>query len=174
MTHGSRALQSHDLSGEGINFGSHTYFFDQTRTWRPPQMRDQFNARATSETTRTLKTIHTIHSLIYCNKVDMIWMIMAAKWYSGHLEGLKLSHICLTGEEKSRKQPHPGNMSRPGIEFGPAAWQARMLPPAPQRWTNCHINCQNFMILRLYNICYILKTESTQNSNSIGLLVSEI
>ena len=26
-------------------------------------------------------------------------------------------------------------MSRPDIEPGPAAWQARMLPPAPQRWT---------------------------------------
>ena len=26
-------------------------------------------------------------------------------------------------------------MSRPGIEPGPAAWQARMLPLAPQRWT---------------------------------------
>ena len=26
-------------------------------------------------------------------------------------------------------------MSRPGIEPGPAAWQARMLPPDPQRWT---------------------------------------
>ena len=33
MTHASRASQSHDLSGEGINFGSHTYFFDHTRTW---------------------------------------------------------------------------------------------------------------------------------------------
>ena len=34
MTHAIRALQSHDLSGEGINSGSHTYFFDHTKTWR--------------------------------------------------------------------------------------------------------------------------------------------
>ena len=34
MTHDTRTLQSHDLSGEGINSGSHTYFFDHTRTWR--------------------------------------------------------------------------------------------------------------------------------------------
>ena len=35
----------------------------------------------------------------------------------GNLVGLKLPDICLTGEEK----PHPGNLSRPGIEPGPAA-----------------------------------------------------
>ena len=35
----------------------------------------------------------------------------------GDLVGLKLPDIHLTGEEK----PHPGNLSRPGIEPGPAA-----------------------------------------------------
>ena len=50
--------------------------------------------------------------------------------------GLKLPDICLRGWGKTPKKPHPGNLSRPGIELGPAAWQARMLPPAPQRWTN--------------------------------------
>ena len=30
-------------------------------------------------------------------------MIMTAKWYSGDLVGLKLPDICLTGEEKPRK-----------------------------------------------------------------------
>ena len=48
---------------------------------------------------------------------------------------LKLPGICLTDEEKHRKKSHPGNLSRPRIEPGPAAWQERMLPPAPQRWT---------------------------------------
>ena len=52
----------------------------------------------------------------------------------GELGGLKFPDICLTGEEKPRKNPHPRNLSRPGIEPGPAAWQARMLPVAPQRW----------------------------------------
>ena len=33
---------------------------------------------------------------------------------------------------KTPKKPHPGNLSRPGTEPGPAAWQARMLPLAPQ------------------------------------------
>ena len=62
------------------------------------------------------------------------WMIMMDKWYSGNHWGLKLPDICLTGEEKPRKKPHPGNLSRPGLEPGPAAWQARMLPPVPRRW----------------------------------------
>ena len=34
----------------------------------------------------------------------------------GDLVGLKLPDICLTGEEKPRRQPHPGNLSRPGIK----------------------------------------------------------
>ena len=49
----------------------------------------------------------------------------------GDLVGLNFPDIRLTGEKK----PHPGNLSRPGIEPGPAAWQARMQPLAPQRWT---------------------------------------
>ena len=39
----------------------------------------------------------------------------------GDLVGLNLPDIRLTGEEKPRKKPHPGNLSRPGIESGPAA-----------------------------------------------------
>ena len=55
----------------------------------------------------------------------------------GDLGGLKLPDIRLTGEEKPRKKkPHPGNLSRSGIEPGPAAWQARMLLLAPQWWTH--------------------------------------
>ena len=39
----------------------------------------------------------------------------------GDLGGLKLPDICLIGDEKPRKKPHPGSLSRPGIEPGPAA-----------------------------------------------------
>ena len=53
----------------------------------------------------------------------------------GDLGGLKLPDICLAGEENPEK-PHPGNLPRPEIEPGPPAWQARMLPPSPQQWTN--------------------------------------
>ena len=39
----------------------------------------------------------------------------------GDLVGLKLPDIRLTGEEKPQEKPHPGYLSRPGIEPGPAA-----------------------------------------------------
>ena len=118
MTHASRALQSHDLSGEGINFGSHIYFLTTQGHGKPPWMSDQLNAGAISETTRTLKTIHIIHSHILSNKLDMIRMIMMAKWHSGNHRGLKLPEICLTGEENfektsPRKRVPTGNRTRP-------------------------------------------------------------
>ena len=39
----------------------------------------------------------------------------------GDLVVLNLPDIRLTGDEKPQKKPHPGNLSRPGIEPGPAA-----------------------------------------------------
>ena len=75
-----------------------------------------------------MKDGYTIHADIHSFKQgEYESMIMTAKWYSGTFVGLKLRDICLTGEGKPRKKPHPGNLSRTGIEPGPAAWQARML-----------------------------------------------
>ena len=51
---------------------------------------------------------------------------------------------------KTPKKPHPGNLSWPGIEPGPAAWQACMLVPCPQRWTLI------FFFLTLTNYCYVM------------------
>ena len=68
----------------------------------------------------------------------------------GDLVGLKFPDICLTGEEKPRKKLHPGNLSRPGIEPGPAAGQARMLPHVPQRWT--YINLTFINNIFIYNL----------------------
>ena len=79
--HASRALQTHDLSEEGINFGLHTYFFDQKRTWRASP--DEGSAQCRGHL-RTLKTIHTIHPFIHSNKADMRRMTVMAKWYSGN------------------------------------------------------------------------------------------
>ena len=56
-------------------------------------------------------------------------------WWPNDIRGLKLPDICLTGEEKPRKNITQETLSRPGIEPGSAAWQAHMLPPDPQRWT---------------------------------------
>ena len=53
---------------------------------------------------------------------------------------------------KNPEKPHPGNLSRLGIEHGPAAWQARMLPPVPQRWTSFY-----------HNVVYHLIPSSTSN-----------
>ena len=38
---------------------------------------------------------------------------------------------------KTPKKPHQGNSSLPDIESGPAAWQARMLPPVPHFQSSC-------------------------------------
>ena len=52
------------------------------------------------------------------------------KLYSGTFESLKRPDICLTGGDTLRKKKkHPGNLSRPEIEPGPAALHARMPPP---------------------------------------------
>ena len=53
VTHATRALQSHNLSGEGVNFGSHTYVFDHTGTWRAYLDEGSDQCRGTSETART-------------------------------------------------------------------------------------------------------------------------
>ena len=66
----------------------------------------------------------------------------------GDLVGLKLPDICLTDEEKHKKKPHLGNLSQPGIEPGPAAWQARMLPLAPQRWTEKVCNAAKEQLIK--------------------------
>ena len=101
----------------------------------PPQMSDQPNAGATSEAAQTWKTIHTKHTLSHPKKAKIEWWwrrpnVIRGPW------GPKVSWHLSYRWGKTPKKPHPGNLSRPGIEPGPAAWQARMLPLAPQRWTN--------------------------------------
>ena len=66
-----------------------------------------------------------------------------AKWYSWNHGGLKLPGISYRWG-KTPKKPHPGNLSRLRIEPGSAAWQARMLSPAPQRWTLSFENVEKF------------------------------
>ena len=111
----------------------HTFFTTQVHGV-PPRMRDQLYSGATSETTRTWKMTHTIHSLIHSNKANIKgWL-----WRSNDIRGLcgpKASRDFSYRWGKTPKKPHPGNSSRPEIEPGPAAWQARMLLSAPQRWT---------------------------------------
>ena len=72
----SRALQSHDLLGEGISCRSYTYSILTTQGHGGhPQMRDQLNAGAISKITRTLQRIQVIHS----HKADKRRIIMMSK-----------------------------------------------------------------------------------------------
>ena len=100
----------------------------------PPRMSDQPNVGATSEIAQTWKTIHTKHTLTHPNKAKMEWWWRRPNDIRGPW-GPKVSWHLSYRRGKTPKKPHPGNLSRPGIEPGPAAWQARMLPFAPQRWT---------------------------------------
>ena len=90
----------------------------------PPRMSDQPNAGATSETALTWKTIHTKHTLSHPNKANMEWWLrrpndIRRPW------GPKVSWHFSYRWGKTPKKPHPGNLYRPGIEPGPAAWHAR-------------------------------------------------
>ena len=135
MTHASRTLQSHDLSGERIKLWITYILFDHTRTWKASPVEWSAQCRGHLQDSTNMKdNTHQAHTQAsQQGKYGM--MIMMVKWYPETLGGLQIPDICLTGEEKPPKKPHPGNLSRPGIEPGPAAWQACMLLLAPQRWT---------------------------------------
>ena len=120
-----------------LNYGSHTYFFDHTRTWRAYP--DEWSAQCRGhlrDSTNMKDDTHQAHFVIPTRR---IWKDdYDGQMIFGDLGGLMFPGICLIGEGKPRKKPLTGNLSRPGIEPGPAAWQARMLPLSPQRWT--HLN----------------------------------
>ena len=117
-----------------LNSGSYTYFLTTQGHGEPPRMRDQFHIGTTSETIRTWKTIHTGHAPIHSNKMNMKgWL-----WWPNDIRGPygpKASWQLSYKWGKTPRKPHPGNLSRPGIEPGPTAWEKRLLPPAPQRWS---------------------------------------
>ena len=76
MTQAARALQSHDLSGEGIKLWITYILFWRTHGHgEPPRMSDQPNAWATSETAQSRKIIHTKHTLRHPNKANIEWWI---------------------------------------------------------------------------------------------------
>ena len=123
----------------------------------PPRMSDQLNAGTTSETAQTWNTIHTKHTLSHPNKANMEWWWRRPNHIRGPW-GPKVSWHLSYRWGKTPKKPHPGNLSRLGIEPAPAAWQARMLPLAPKRWTWCMIMMAKWYSgkhggLKLPNIC---------------------
>ena len=88
----------------------------------PHRMRDQVNAGATSETTWTWMTIHTIHVPINSKKANMEEWLWRPNDIGGSC-GPKVSWHLSYKWGKPPKKPHPGNLSRPGIEPRPPAWQ---------------------------------------------------
>ena len=107
MTHAARALQSHDLSGEGIKhwityilFWPHKYMeglpgWVISPTPGPPPRQHKHERQYTPST----------HSVISTRR---IWNDdYDGQMILGDLGGLKFPDICLTGEEKPRKKTSP-------------------------------------------------------------------
>ena len=103
--------------GEGINLWT-TYILFKPHNGGFTRMRDQLNAEATSETAQTWKTTHTRHTLSSFQQGEYEMMIMAAKWYSGTFVDLKFPDICLTGEEKPRKNLTQETCTARGSNWG--------------------------------------------------------
>ena len=80
-------------------------------------MNDQPNAGATSETAQTWKTIYTKHTLSHPNRANMDWWLRWPNDTWGPL-GPNVSWHLSYRWGKSPKKPHPGNLSRPGMEPG--------------------------------------------------------
>ena len=122
--------------GRELNYGSHTYFFDHTRTWRASP--DECSAQCRGhlrDSTNMKDSTHQAHTQSSgFNKAYMKWWLRRPNDIRGPWEPKFSWHLSYRWG-KTRKKPHLGNLSRPGIKLGPAAWQARMLPLAPQRWT---------------------------------------
>ena len=125
MTHAARALQSHDLSGEGNKLWI-TYILSwphKDRAFPVPPPRQHKNERRYTPGTHSCISTRRIWNDDYGGQMIFVDLV-----------GLRFPDNCLTSEENPKKS-YPGYLSRPEIEPGPAVWQARMLPPVPQRWT---------------------------------------
>ena len=130
VTNAYRALKSHDLSGGELILDHIHTFFEHTRTWRPPRMRDQLNAGASSKTTRTWKTIHILSAPIHSNKVHMKGRLWRPNDIRG-LSGPKASWHFVLQVRKTPKNIVLGKLVPTEDWSGSASWQALMLPPSP-------------------------------------------
>ena len=99
---------------------------------------------------------HTIHEPIHSNKANMKGWLWRPNDIRGRCGPASWHLSCRWG--KTPKKPHPGNLSRLGIELRPAAWQGRMLPPVPQRWTQYFsfaLNCRYFCLHLSTTLCLL-------------------
>ena len=85
--------------GRELNCGSHTYFFDHTRTWRASP--DEWSAQCRGHLRDSTNMKDNTHSVITTRR---IWNDdYDGQMILGDLGGLKFPDICLSGEEKPRK-----------------------------------------------------------------------
>ena len=99
------------------------------------------------DSTHMKDNTHQAH--IHSNKANMKWCL----WRPNDIRGTcgpKVSWHLSYRWGKTPKNPHPGNLFRPGMEHGSCAWRARMLPPVPQRWTLCTIH--NIKIIKVLQL----------------------
>ena len=86
VTHAARALQSHDLSAEGIKLLITDILFDHARTWKASP--DEWSARCRGhlrDSTNMKDNIHQAHTHSYQQSEYGMMIMTAAKWYSGTL-----------------------------------------------------------------------------------------
>ena len=126
--------------GRELKYESHTYFFYHTRTWGPSRMRWSAQCRGHLRDSRNTidDTTRGTHSVIPTRRI--INDNYGGKIIFGDLCGPKVFwHLSYRWGKTPEKEPYSGNLSRSGIEPGPVAWHARMVPPVPQRWTNIYL-----------------------------------
>ena len=135
MTDATPALQSHDLSREGINLWTTYILFWPHKDMKglpgwgissmpgPPPRQHKLERRYIPGTHSVSPTRRTWND------------DYGSQMIFEDLCGPKVSWHLVLQVRKKPKKPLPRNLSRPGIEPGPSAWQVRMLPPVPQRRT---------------------------------------
>ena len=109
VTHAARALQSHDLSGEGIKLWITDILFWPHKDMEglPGWVNSPMPGPPPRQHKHERQYTPSIHPFIPTRRM---WNDdYGGQMIFGDLVGLKFPDICLTGEEKPRKKPHPGN-----------------------------------------------------------------
>ena len=105
--------------GRELNCESQTYFFHHTRTWRASP--DEWSGRSRGhlrDSTNMKDNTHQAHTHSY-QQGEYGIMSDDGQMIFGDLVGLKLPDICLTGEEKPRKNLTQETFPDRGSNTGP-------------------------------------------------------
>ena len=103
VTQAARPYRATTCRGREWNCGSHTYFFDHTRTWRvsPDEWSAQCRGHLRDSTNMKRQYTPSIHPFIPTGR---IWNDdYGGQMMFGDFVGLKFPDICLAGEEKPQK-----------------------------------------------------------------------